>query len=348
MWTTYTRPVSKSRLHPSLSWPILAGAPLALLNVVSAVAVSPISVILVALSGGIVLAAFLWLDRVEPEPIAAKMHAILWGATTAVSIALVCNEAVGALYGEIAAAVGAAPLSEEIAKGLGIWWMVRKGRVRTGFDGVVYAGLVAGGFAAVENFVYFGVAAMDGSLMSTFFMRGVLTPFAHPLFTLLTGFGIAIAAQKGRKVRVFDFWGLPLAVAGHAGWNGSIAASDAHYMETGSSWVWWPLVILGYVAAFAIAVATLIVVRKKATRLYPRWISTLAFTYNLTPVECATFHTWERVKARRKSLAKRDRAAFDALHSAIVRLMEHHAGGRRGSDVALVRELHEARRVALV
>lgn len=87
---------------------------------------------------------------------------------------------------------------------------------------------------------------------------------------------------------------------------------------------------------------------QKATRLYPRWISTLAFTYNLTPVECTTFHTWERVKARRKSLPKRDRAAFDALHSAIVRLMEHHAGGRRGSDMALVRELHEARRVAII
>lgn len=348
MWTTHTRPIGKSRLHPSLSWPILVGAPLALLNVFLAVIYAPTVVLLVAISGGAVLAAFLWLDRVEPEPIAAKLHAILWGGTTAVSIALVGNGAVEALYGEIAAAVIAAPVFEEVAKGLGIWWMVRKGRVRTGFDGVVYAGLVAGGFAAVENFVYFGMAAVDGSLLSTFFLRGVMTPFAHPLFTLLTGFGIAVAAQRGRNVRISDFWGLPLAVALHAGWNGSIVANEVHFQETGSDPAWAPLVILGYVAVFILAVATLFVVRQKATRLYPRWIATLAFTYNLTPIECATFHEWAQVKARRKALPRRDRAAFDVWHSAVVRLMEHHAGGRRGSDVGLVRALHEARRVAPV
>lgn len=348
MWTTHTRPISKSRLHPSLSWPILAGAPLALLNALAAVLYAPTIVLLVAISGGAVLAAFLWLDRVEPEPIAAKLHAILWGGTTAVSIALVGNETVGALYGEIAGAVIAAPVFEEVAKGLGIWWMVRKGRVRTGFDGVVYAGLVAGGFAAVENFIYFGIAAMDGSLLWSFFTRGVMTPFAHPLFTLLTGFGIAVAAQQGRNVRIFDFWGLPLAIALHAGWNGSLAAIEAHHQETGSAPAWWPLVVLGYATAFILAAATLFLVRKKATRLYPRWIGTLAFTYNLTPIECATFDTWDRVKARRKALSRRDRAAFDVWHSAIVRLMEHHAGGRRGGDVGLVRALHEARRIAPV
>jgi RsiW-degrading membrane proteinase PrsW (M82 family) len=319
--------------------------PISLYFTLVAALIDPLIVCLVAISGGAVLAAFLWLDRVEPEPRAAIIHAILWGATTAVSIALIGNQTVGWLYGETAKAVVAAPIFEELGKGLGIWWMVRKGRVRTGFDGIVYAGLVAGGFAAVENSMYFTRARaglLDGgggidALMAVFTMRGVITPFAHPLLTLLTGYGIAMAAQKGRKIRFGDFWGLPIAVALHAGWNGSLAIMPYAGLI---------IVIVGYIIALTAAATVLVVVRKKATRLYPRWISTLAFAYNLTPVECETFCTWKQIKFRRKSLATGDRGAFDALHSAIVRLMEYHAGNGTRNVAWLVRDLNEARKVS--
>jgi hypothetical protein len=173
--------------------------------------------------------------------------------------------------------------------------------------------------------------------MAEFTMRGVIAPFAHPLFTLLTGYGIAMAAQKGRKIRFGDFWGLPIAVALHAGWNGSLLIMP----NAGNI-----IVFVGYIIALTAAATVLVIVRKKATRLYPRWISTLAFAYNLTPVECETFCTWKQIKFRRKSLATGDRGAFDALHSAIVRLMEYHAGNGTRNVAWLVRDLNEARKVS--
>lgn len=333
MWTAHTRENGASRLHPALSWPIIVGIPLALLNILVAVLMQPISVLLVAVSGGIVLAVFLWLDRVEPEPMVHKLHAILWGATVAVSIALVGNETVGYYFGEVAKALFAAPFFEEIGKGLGIWWMVRKGRVRTTFDGVVYAGLVAGGFAAVENFVYFAMAG--DYLVGTFIGRGIITPFAHPLFTIPIGVGLAMAVQRGRGVRIYDFWGLPLAMLLHSGWN-------LMTMQVGPAFI---VLVLFYISIFVLVVIVLCLLRRNATRLYPRWIGTLAFTYRLTPVECETFHTWRSIQARRRILVRSDRKSFDALHSAIIRLMEYNAHGRHGSDHGLVQDLYEARRV---
>ncbi|WKK71029.1 PrsW family intramembrane metalloprotease [Rathayibacter oskolensis] len=88
-------------------------------------------------------------------------------------------------------AVIQAPLVEETAKGLGvllvllIWRRSFDGPV----DGIVYAAVVASGFAFVENILYFGSALVEGGLGSlavTFFLRGVLSPFAHVLFTACT------------------------------------------------------------------------------------------------------------------------------------------------------------------
>jgi RsiW-degrading membrane proteinase PrsW (M82 family) len=68
-------------------------------------------------------------------------------------------------------------------------------------DGIVYAGIVAAGFAFTENILYFGrafgeEAEMGGSVLFTLILRGVLSPFAHPLFTSMTGIGAGLAANS--------------------------------------------------------------------------------------------------------------------------------------------------------
>lgn len=345
MWTNHTRSRNGGRLHPSLSWPVVAGMPLSLLLVSVNMIAYPLITLLVAVSAAAVISAYLWLDQVEPEPFAAKMHAVMWGATVAVSVSLVVNTSIGYFYGPMVGSVISAPVVEELTKGLGIWWMVRKGRIRTGFDGIVYSGLVATGFAAVENFLYYGTAAGEGLIVWTFLLRGVATPFAHPLFTLFTGFGIALAAQKGRAVRVTDFWGLPMAVALHAGWNASILFTGDQWASAGNLPSWSLPVAGAYMGVFSAAVLVLMRIRLRAAGLYSKWIATVAFAYNLNPEECETFSDWERVKQVRRRVPKSKREVFDALHSAIVRLMEYHASGRNGSDRLLVHELAEARRV---
>ncbi len=64
--------------------------------------------------------------------------------------------------------------------------------------------------------------------MATFFIRVVMSPFAHPLFTVFTGigFGIAAAVAAGRRRRrvvvvAVPLLGLVLAMGVHALWNGS-------------------------------------------------------------------------------------------------------------------------------
>ena len=68
---------------------------------------------------------------------------------------------------------------------------------------------------------YLVVAADKGT--ATFSLRGVISPFAHPLFTAFIGIGVGIAvASRSRRVRVAaPLGGFVLAVLTHGAWNAS-------------------------------------------------------------------------------------------------------------------------------
>jgi protease PrsW len=194
-----------------------------------------VGVVLAALPVGPVIACFLWLDRYEPEPVPSLVMAFGWGALVATAVALVLQMLDQVVLGTPAGWEGiiVAPVTEEGAKGLFILlllWFRR--RVIDGvLDGIVYAGLVGVGFAFTENILYLGGAyAGDnhtagglGSATTLFVVRGVFSPFAHPLFTSLTGVGVGIAVVTRHRTWV---WLAPLlgyfaAVAAHASWNAS-------------------------------------------------------------------------------------------------------------------------------
>jgi RsiW-degrading membrane proteinase PrsW (M82 family) len=61
--------------------------------------------------------------------------------------------------------------------------------------------MVGLGFAMTENFKYYGEAAMMGrdTLSGLFILRGTISPFAHPLFTSMTGIGLGWAIQSHNK-----------------------------------------------------------------------------------------------------------------------------------------------------
>src|SRR5207342_2496542 len=97
-------------------------------------------------------------------------------------------------------------------------------------DGMVYAAMVGLGFAMTENVLYYSHAAVHGGvpLAATFFMRGVLAPFTHPVFTCMTGIGLAIAATTPRHwLRVAaPAAGLLAAILLHSLWNTSATVED--------------------------------------------------------------------------------------------------------------------------
>jgi RsiW-degrading membrane proteinase PrsW (M82 family) len=194
-------------------------APLILVQIFWAAYLEPISLMLACIPLLYTVPIFLVLDRVEPEPRAAKIYAFLYGAFVATSIAGIANGLVGGLLGGSAAAVLSAPFVEEGLKLLGILWAYRKKLIDGPLDGVVYAAIIALGFASVENVMYFSEAASNNTLSATFILRGVLSPFSHPLFTMWTGVFLGKALVLRRRISNFVAMGLALSICLHLAWN---------------------------------------------------------------------------------------------------------------------------------
>ena len=182
------------------------------------------------------IACFVWLDRYEPEPRSLLLLGLGWGAFVASSSALLLQIAGEFAFEAPRTFSGAvvAPLTEEAAKGLFILLLLwfRRHELDGILDGIVYAGMVGIGFAFTEDILYLSAADLGsdgqsggvGGAIMLFVIRGVFSPFAHPLFTACTGIGIGIAVGSRKPaVRFFaPLTGFLFAVGAHAAWNGSI------------------------------------------------------------------------------------------------------------------------------
>jgi RsiW-degrading membrane proteinase PrsW (M82 family) len=182
------------------------------------------------------VALVLLLDRLEPEPRTNLVFAFAWGAGIAALLAAVINTA-GLLYitqpdlgkstGEFVSATFGAPVVEETLKGSVLAWLLwrRRQELDGPTDGIIYAAMVGLGFAMMENIGYYINALVRPEvggvrlLEATFVLRGLLSPFAHPAFTAMTGIGAAYAATHRRAG-----WALAAGLAGamtlHGLWNG--------------------------------------------------------------------------------------------------------------------------------
>ncbi|MFG2926831.1 PrsW family intramembrane metalloprotease [Streptomyces sp. NPDC048305] len=194
----------------------------------------------------LLMSAFRWLDRVEPGPWRNLLFAFAWGACAAALVAIIANSfatrwiATATADPASADTLGAtvvAPVVEESAKAVAILliFLFRRRHFSGIVDGVVIAGFTATGFAFTENILYLGNAFGEDQQLGTsgfasvtvgtFFVRVVMSPFAHPLFTVLSGiaFGIAAAGGPRHRVRrvVLPVLGLACAIGMHALWNGS-------------------------------------------------------------------------------------------------------------------------------
>ncbi|MFF8657037.1 PrsW family intramembrane metalloprotease [Streptomyces huasconensis] len=203
----------------------------------------------------LLVAAFRWLDRVAPAPWRNLLFSFAWGACAAALIAIVANSfairwiATATADPTSADTLGAtviAPIVEESAKAAAILlvFLFRR-RDFTGIvDGMVVAGVTATGFAFTENILYLGNAFVTDQLSresgvasvtaATFFVRVVMSPFAHPLFTVLTGIGFGLAAFSAERLRLrrvlLPLAGLLLAMGMHALWNGSAVFGQVGFL----------------------------------------------------------------------------------------------------------------------
>jgi RsiW-degrading membrane proteinase PrsW (M82 family) len=203
----------------------------------------------------LLLWAFLWLDHVAPSPWQNVVFAFSWGSCAATLVAIFANEYGAKLLSSTFSgtatqtdqwgATFVAPLVEETAKGTAILllFLFRRRHFESLLDGIVIGGLVATGFAFTENILYLGTAFSEdqqlgshgSTTFATFFVRVLMTPFAHPLFTSMTGIGFAIAAvaRPGRRWRwrwAPPVLGWMLAMALHGTWNGTSTLSPLTFL----------------------------------------------------------------------------------------------------------------------
>lgn len=196
------------------------------------------------------LAVYLWIpwivDRYDPEPIWALALVLAWGGIAACGFSglvnsvvhVIGNAAFGRAGGDVLSACISAPLVEEFTKGMAVFFMFYFWRREFDgvVDGVIYATFAALGFAAVENILYYGNAAKEemmtnkeGIFIGTFFVRGILAPWGHPLYTAMTGLGFGVARETNKT---WLKWMAPIggyfaAVFLHSVWNTAATLSNA-------------------------------------------------------------------------------------------------------------------------
>ncbi len=341
-WTAHVGGVAekKPRLPMWLSVPVvLCGLPMILISLAlaySAPAAIPLGFVPLLIVGPVLW----WLDRVEPEPLSSRVHAVLWGGTVAAFLSSIVNTLVAIGSSEVIAAVVSAPLIEEATKALGIYWALRRKELDGVMDGVVYAGWTALGFAIVEDFLYFATAAEQDQLLAVFILRALLTPFAHPLFTAWTGIAIGLAVSKRKPVLPYALVGYALAVGCHAAWNGSLALSDS--MGDGAIAA---IAALLFVVLFLAVGIALISFRRKEQARFTEMVPFLASRYGLTPGEVQVFSAWRPMLKIRRGLPKSQRRHFDGVHAALARLalLHHNPPIDPVSEELLAAQLLEAR-----
>ncbi|SDB88535.1 Membrane proteinase PrsW, cleaves anti-sigma factor RsiW, M82 family [Raineyella antarctica] len=180
---------------------------------------------LAAFTGVPLTILFILADRVRPQSLWLWLVALVWGGLVATGISAPLNTWAAAHLSVIGngdpatsmrGAVFIAPFVEEAAKAtvlFGIAILMRN-RVTTWLSSISLAGLAGTGFAFVENIIYYGrvfryVSSTTGTgdaqqaMNQLALMRGGMTFFAHPLFTMMTGIGLAVALRaRSKRVRV--------------------------------------------------------------------------------------------------------------------------------------------------
>ncbi|UZX03542.1 PrsW family intramembrane metalloprotease [Arthrobacter sp. CDRTa11] len=241
-----------------------------------------------------VLLAVYVIDRWEPEPKRLLLFAFTWGAAVSIAVTLLVQPffALAFQFADEAdfrtyMATIQAPVVEEFAKSLGLLLLLLMARKHFDgpVDGVVFAFTIAGGFAFTENILYFGRAIAESAspasdLAQIFLLRGVMSPFAHAIFTGTTGLIMGFAARRwhsGASVAAF-FIGLLPAMFLHNRWNSMGQGFLVEY-------------ILVQVPIFVLAIIGIILLRVAENRLTRQRLLEYAAAGWFTPSEVAMLAT---------------------------------------------------------
>ncbi|MFC8002978.1 PrsW family intramembrane metalloprotease [Streptomyces olivaceus] len=306
----------------------------------------------------LLVAAFRWLDRVDPGPWRNLVFCFAWGACAAALIAIVANSfatrwiATATADPASADTLGTtviAPVVEESAKAAAVLlvFLFRRRDFTGVVDGVVFAGVTATGFAFTENILYLGTAFGTDQLTggsgiasvtaATFFVRVVMSPFAHPLFTVLTGIGFGVAAlrtgHRGPVRALLPLAGLLLAMGMHALWNGSASFGEYGFFAVYAAFM---------VPSFGLLTWLVIWTRQRELRTVRAELPAYVVAGWLAPAEPFALGSMRarriaRQQARRHAGKEAARAVtqYEACATSLAFLRQRGRRGRAGADFAV-------------
>jgi len=174
-----------------------------------------------------------WLDRYEKEPKLLLGVVFLWGVIISAGSAFVINTLLGVgvylftnspFATDLATGSIIAPIVEEVLKGMAVLgeFLLFRSEFDSHVDGIIYAGVVALGFAATENTYYilnygFNEAGWEG-FWYLVFVRVILVGWQHPFYTAFFGIGLALARlNQNLSVKIIaPMAGLAIAMITHA------------------------------------------------------------------------------------------------------------------------------------
>ena len=176
-----------------------------------------------------------WLDRYEKEPKLLLGLVFFWGAVVAAGGAFLINTLLGMGVYLFTGSEGAtelttgsliAPIVEESLKGFAILivFLIFRREFDSLLDGVIYAAIVALGFAATENAYYiyqYGYLenGMNG-LLWLVFVRVILVGWQHPFYTAFIGLGLATSRLSPQPIVRL--------LAPVTGWGAAVMAHSFH------------------------------------------------------------------------------------------------------------------------
>ena len=197
-----------------------------------------------------------------------------------------------------ASVVIGAPMTEEAAKGLFLLIMMtgrRRNELNSLTDCLVYAGITAAGFAWLEDILYIAKADSVARSLITAAMRLIMGPFAHPLFTTMTGIGVYFALQQ-RNITAkiaYILLGYIGAVIMHGLWNDSTLSRPKAYLLVYVLWM---------VPIFALAIGLGIASRRREQRVVAAKLPAMVAAGLVTPNEATSLGS---IRNRRSAIARR-------------------------------------------
>ncbi|MBE0644991.1 MAG: PrsW family intramembrane metalloprotease [Bacteroidetes bacterium] len=214
---------------------------------------------------------YLWgvwlMDRYDREPVSLLLLNFAWGALGAIFFGIVFSITLSTTLGasQFHDAIFIAPFTEELTKGLFLFWTVRDRRFDNITDGVVYGMAIGLGFGMTENFLYFLGASTAGEWVFLVIIRTLFTAVMHAMATGIFGAFMGLTKFGRPSLRLpLRVLGLLLAMGMHFFWNFSVSINNPAAAGLGTIFIVLSIIVIIVVVQLALLAENRLLIRELA------------------------------------------------------------------------------------